>query len=39
VEAERIEWVPLAGIRELVGKGDLVSGTGMAVLLYVLTES
>ncbi|MEV6866283.1 NUDIX hydrolase [Streptosporangium subroseum] len=38
-EAERVEWVPLADIRELVGKGDIVSGTSMAALLYVLTES
>ncbi|MEV6862046.1 hypothetical protein AB0M44_13725 [Streptosporangium subroseum] len=38
-EAERIEWVLLADIRELTGKGDIVSGTGMAALLYVLTVS
>ncbi|MBB2909526.1 8-oxo-dGTP pyrophosphatase MutT (NUDIX family) [Streptosporangium becharense] len=36
-EAERIEWVPLTDIRRLVGERDLVSGTSMAALLYVLT--
>ncbi|MDP9843933.1 hypothetical protein [Streptosporangium lutulentum] len=38
-EAERIEWVPLADRRESVGKSDIVSGTSMATLLYVLTDS
>ncbi|MEU0518898.1 NUDIX hydrolase [Streptosporangium sp. NPDC006007] len=37
-EAERIEWVPLSDIPRLVGKGDIVSGTSMAALLYTLTE-
>ncbi|MFJ2029084.1 hypothetical protein [Streptosporangium sp. NPDC087985] len=37
-EAERVEWVPLNDIPRLVGKGDIMSGTGMATLLYVLTE-
>ncbi|GAA3036407.1 NUDIX hydrolase [Streptosporangium longisporum] len=37
-EAERVEWVPLADVRGLIGKGDLVSGTCVAALLYVLTE-
>lgn len=32
-EAERIEWVPLADIRQLVETGEIVSGTSMAVLL------
>ena len=37
-EAERVEWVPLSDIPRLVGKGDIVSGTSMAALLYALTE-
>ncbi len=37
-EAERVEWAPLSGIPRLVGMGELVSGTGMAALLYTLTE-
>ncbi|WP_030924330.1 hypothetical protein [Streptosporangium amethystogenes] len=35
-EAERIEWVPLADIRRLIDKHDIVSGTSMAALLYTL---
>ncbi|WP_248962025.1 NUDIX hydrolase [Sphaerisporangium perillae] len=37
-EAERVEWVPLSDVPRLVGKGDIVSGTSMAALLYALTE-
>ncbi|MFE0150885.1 NUDIX domain-containing protein [Nonomuraea sp. NPDC059007] len=37
-EAERIEWVALADVRRLIGKGDVVSGTSMAALLYLLTN-
>ncbi|WP_433359171.1 NUDIX hydrolase [Streptosporangium sp. CA-115845] len=37
-EAERIEWVPLADIRRLIDKRDIVSGTSMAALLYTLTD-
>jgi 8-oxo-dGTP pyrophosphatase MutT (NUDIX family) len=37
-EAERIAWVPLADIRKLIDKADIVSGTSMAALLYLLTE-
>ncbi|GGS57858.1 NUDIX hydrolase [Planobispora rosea] len=37
-EAERIEWVPLSGVRDLIAKGDIVGGTSVAALLYVLTE-
>ncbi|MGJ6962104.1 NUDIX domain-containing protein [Streptosporangium sp. G11] len=36
-EAERVEWIPLAGIRDMVGRGDVPCGTSMAALLYVLT--
>jgi 8-oxo-dGTP pyrophosphatase MutT (NUDIX family) len=37
-EAERIEWVPLTDIRRLIDKHDIVSGTSMNALLYVLSE-
>ncbi|MEU9887172.1 NUDIX hydrolase [Sphaerisporangium sp. NPDC051011] len=37
-EAERVEWAPLSDVPRLIGKGDLVSGTSMAALLYALTE-
>ncbi|MEV6860081.1 NUDIX domain-containing protein [Streptosporangium subroseum] len=37
-EAERIEWVPLADIRRLIDKRDILCGTSMAALLYILTE-
>ena len=37
-EAERIEWVPLTDIRRLIDKRDIVCGTSMTALLYVLTE-
>jgi len=32
-EAERIEWMPLAGIRRLVARGEIVSGTTLIGLL------
>ncbi|WP_326646946.1 NUDIX hydrolase [Streptosporangium sp. NBC_01755] len=38
-EAERVEWVPLGDIPWPVGKGDIVSGTGMAALLYTSSPS
>lgn len=38
-EAERVEWVPLADVRRLIDKRDIVSGTTMNALLYVLTEA
>ncbi|MGW0804301.1 hypothetical protein [Nonomuraea sp. NPDC002799] len=37
-EAERIEWVPIADIRRLIDKRDIVGGTSMNALLYILTE-
>ncbi|WP_433329879.1 NUDIX hydrolase [Spirillospora sp. CA-294931] len=33
-EAERIEWVPLGKIVDLIGEGAVSSGTSMAALLY-----
>lgn len=38
-EAERIEWVPISEIRRLIDKRDIVSGTSMNALLYLLTEA
>ncbi|WP_157248051.1 NUDIX domain-containing protein [Nonomuraea typhae] len=38
-EAERIEWVPIADTRRLIDKGDIVSGTSLAALLYLLTDA
>ncbi len=38
-ESERIEWVPLTDIRRLIDKRDIVSGTTLAALLYILTEA
>jgi hypothetical protein len=38
-ESERIEWVPLANISKLIEQGQVVSGTTLAVLLYVLTKT
>ncbi|WP_158088536.1 hypothetical protein [Thermoactinospora rubra] len=35
-EADRVEWVPLAGVRRLIEKREIVNGTSMAALLYVL---
>ncbi|MDA0638036.1 NUDIX domain-containing protein [Nonomuraea sp. MCN248] len=37
-EAERVEWVPCSEIRRLIDKRDLVCGTSMNALLYLLTE-
>jgi 8-oxo-dGTP pyrophosphatase MutT (NUDIX family) len=36
-ESERVEWVPLADVRRLIDKRDIVSGTTLVALLYVLT--
>jgi 8-oxo-dGTP pyrophosphatase MutT (NUDIX family) len=35
-ESERIEWVPLAGVPDLVTRGEIASGTTIAALLYTL---
>jgi 8-oxo-dGTP pyrophosphatase MutT (NUDIX family) len=37
VEAERVEWVPLADAAELVGGGHVVSASTMAGLLYLMS--
>ncbi|MFC4122432.1 NUDIX hydrolase [Nonomuraea zeae] len=38
-EAERVEWVPTNGIRKLVESGEIVCGTTISCLLYLLLES
>jgi 8-oxo-dGTP pyrophosphatase MutT (NUDIX family) len=35
-EAERVEWVPLDGVRELVRTGDVTDGYSLTALLWVL---
>jgi 8-oxo-dGTP pyrophosphatase MutT (NUDIX family) len=35
-ESDRIEWVPLASVPELVRRGEIASGTTLAALLYTL---
>jgi 8-oxo-dGTP pyrophosphatase MutT (NUDIX family) len=37
-ESERIEWVPLAEIPRMIDKGDIVSGTTLVALLYLLAQ-
>lgn len=37
-ESERVAWVPLADIPRLVAGGEIVSGTTLAALLYVITS-
>ena len=34
-EAERIEWIPISDIRDLIAKGEIVSGPTLIGLLYV----
>ncbi|WP_433057058.1 NUDIX hydrolase [Dactylosporangium sp. CS-033363] len=38
-ESDRIEWVPLEDIRRLIDKGDIVTGTTLVALLYVLADA
>ena len=35
-EADRVAWVPLTEVRSLIRKGEVVSGTTLAALLYVV---
>ncbi len=37
-ESERVTWVPVSEIPELIGRGDIKSGTTLAALLYTLTS-
>lgn len=38
-ESERIEWVPLDDVRRLIDKRDIVGGTTMVALLYLLIRA
>ncbi|GAA2210030.1 NUDIX hydrolase [Nonomuraea monospora] len=38
-EAERVEWVPLAHVRKLIGTGDIACGTSISALLHTYVES
>ena len=38
-ESERVDWVPLSDVPGLAERGDVVSGTTLAALLYVLARS
>jgi 8-oxo-dGTP pyrophosphatase MutT (NUDIX family) len=35
-ESDRIEWIPLANVPDLVTRGEIASGTTIAALLYTL---
>ncbi|SEH03554.1 ADP-ribose pyrophosphatase YjhB, NUDIX family [Nonomuraea solani] len=37
-EAERVEWVHLSGVRKLIENGEVVCGTSISSLLYLLVE-
>lgn len=37
-ESERIDWVPLESVRELINKKEIIGGPTIIALLYVLTE-
>jgi 8-oxo-dGTP pyrophosphatase MutT (NUDIX family) len=39
IESERVAWVPLADMRSLIGKAEIVSGTTLAALLYVIPNA
>jgi len=34
-----VDWVPLADVRRLIDKRDIVAGTALLALLYVLASS
>jgi 8-oxo-dGTP pyrophosphatase MutT (NUDIX family) len=37
-EAERIAWVPLTGIRDMIAAGEIVNGPTLIGLLHVLSD-
>ena len=37
-ESDRVEWVPLTDIPDLIGRGEVTSGTTLAALLYTLAS-
>jgi hypothetical protein len=38
VESDHISWVPLADVPELISRGEISSGTTIAVLLHALSR-
>jgi 8-oxo-dGTP pyrophosphatase MutT (NUDIX family) len=38
-EADRVGWVPLAQVPSLTARGDITSGSTLAALLYVLSQT
>jgi 8-oxo-dGTP pyrophosphatase MutT (NUDIX family) len=38
IESQRVEWVPIADIHKLIDQGDIVTGTSLVALLYLLAE-
>jgi 8-oxo-dGTP pyrophosphatase MutT (NUDIX family) len=39
IEADHATWIPLAKVRDLIAAGQIVGGTTIAALLYLVTES
>lgn len=37
-ESERIDWVPLANVKELIDKHEIIGGPTIIALLYLLAE-
>lgn len=38
IECQRVEWVPISALRKLIDKGDIVTGTSLVALLYLLVD-
>jgi 8-oxo-dGTP pyrophosphatase MutT (NUDIX family) len=36
-ESERVEWVPVADVREIVGRGEMPDGLSLTAILYALS--
>jgi hypothetical protein len=36
IECQRVEWVPISGLKKLIDQGDVVTGTSLVALLYLL---
>lgn len=36
-ESSRIEWMELADVPDVIGRGEIASGTTVAALLYAIT--
>lgn len=39
IESQRVEWVPIAELKRLIDQGDIVTGTSLVALLYLLSET